>query len=125
MHHPLLELMPASAPEPELQELSRSVQTLESLGWRPNGVEKAISTARELAGNTLSRNQSALVICCDEETPPHVAVRLPVHGTTRDAIELSRQLREQLHRRELDRPGLSISFWSTDPVSRSRHERHR
>jgi hypothetical protein len=125
MHHPLLDLMPTTAPEPEREEVSRSVETLQHLGWHPNGVKKAISIACDLAGETLSRHQSPLVICCDDETPPQVAVRLPVHGTAKYAIELSRQLREQLHGRELDRPGLSISFWSIDPESRSRHERHR
>jgi hypothetical protein len=125
MHHPLVDLVRDDIPAPERDELSRSLHTLDLLGWRPQGVQRAINAARDVAGQTLA-DESAVVVCCDEEPLPHVSVGLPVYVSPKEANHLSARLREQLERRELNRPGLSITFWSTQPALRNRqNERHR
>lgn len=128
MHHPLVDLMPAAIPAPDRDELSRAVQALDEMGWSPMRVDRAIRIARELAGNALA-HQSPIIVCGDEEPVPHVAVRLPLQISAQEANALSSRLHDQLQSRELDRPGLSISFWSTMPAARIRqnptNERHR
>jgi hypothetical protein len=128
MHHPLVDLMPAAIPAPERDDLSRAVQALEEMGWSRVHVDRALRIAREMAGETLA-HQPPIIICGDEEPVPHVAVRIPLETSAEEANALSSRLHDQLQGRELDRPGLSISFWSTLPAPRTRqnraNERHR
>jgi hypothetical protein len=121
MEHPLLSLVStARLPEPEQDELWRSVAALHSSGWSRDEVDQAIRVAFTVAGELLVRNQQPLVICDDQDSSPFVAIRLPVFCPARSATEMSQQLRARLQTRGLDRPGLSISFWSIIPRERAR-----
>lgn len=121
MEHPLLSLVPPTQlPEPEQDELWRSVAALQSSGWTRDEVDQALRIAFTLAGDLLVRYQQPLVICDDEDSSPFVAIRLPVFCPAKTATELSRQLRARLQTRGLDRPGMSINFWSITPRERAR-----
>jgi hypothetical protein len=121
MEHPLLAIMrPADLPESDQDELLRAVGALQSFGWSRERVDLALQAAKEVAGKRAVSGQRPLVIYSDQEPGGYVAVRLPVSGSTREATEMSRQLRNLLETRDLDRPGLSISFWSITPRARAR-----
>lgn len=123
MEHPLLDLVPGPLPEPEQDELLRALGALQDLGWSRSGIERALENAREIAGKSLTA-QRPLVIYCDDQSAPFVAVRLPVQVSAKHAVELSSKLRERLELRELDKPGLSITFWSTISTAKPTHNRH-
>lgn len=121
MEHPLLAIMrPAELPESDQDELLRAVGALQGLGWSRDRVEFALHTASEVAGNKAVSGQRPVVIYCDQQPGAYVAVRLPVSSTSREATEMSKQLRDLLQIRDLDRPGLSVSFWSVAPRTRVR-----
>lgn len=121
MEHPLLAIMrPAELPESDQDELLRAVGALQSLGWTRERVDFALQIASMVAGERAASGQRPVVIYCDQEPGAYVAVRLPVSSGAREATEMSRQLRDLLGIRDLDRPGLSISFWSVTPRTRVR-----
>lgn len=121
MEHPLLAMMqPAGLTESDQDELLRAAGALQSLGWTRERVDSALHTAIEVAGERVVSGQRPVVIYCDQEPGAYVAVRLPLSTGPREATELSQKLRDRLESRDLDRPGLSISFWSVRPGTRSR-----
>lgn len=121
MEHPLLAIMrPAELPESDQDELLRAVGALQGLGWSRERVDLALHAAGDLAGDNAVAGQRPVVIYCEQQPGAYVAVRLPVSLSTREATDLNKQLRTVLQMRDLDRPGLSISFWSIAPRARAR-----